>query len=397
MIQRRFAVLVLFILTTLSSFGLQLGPEIPVTDSPITDEAWQQNPTVSRDRTRTLLAWEEIGGPEQLSRVVMHQYEALVGSRQGRETFHLLPSLHHQRRPAFGASMLAWVEEEPNGPGVSIWFQGLEHVLGRSVGPIGKPARVSTDAAPGTRLHVLNRHVFHVILWTARDGRLAAVERSLIARIGYDPSQFFVTSETAVNPSSDGYTALPLIAYNHPVPPQTCPTDACAPRFSIRATVLHGRTPGAAIDIAPVGASAPRVVYDPTRNEFLVFWSMETGGTFAQRVTTGGGTPVLIGGPRKVHDGSLHDATIARGGEYALVVEERDRYAVVRLGAELDVIESLPFYTRLAGGALIEISADEATLPMLTYAASADGGASSRVVFRLVEERVGTTKRRSVR
>lgn len=361
--------------------------------------AWQQNPTVSRDQERTLLAWEEIGGPAQLSRVVLHQYEANLGGRRaGRATFDVQSSPRHQRRPALGNSLVAWVEEDPSGfPAASVWFQALYVGIGENFAPTGKAERVTSEAALGTRLLVLHRHVFHLILWTSKNGHLAAVERSLVARIGYDQSEFFVTDEPAVNPAGDGYSAHIggplLVAYNRPEPSEhACPMD-CPPRFSVRATMLLGRSPQKSIAIAPAGASAPRVVFDGTA--YVIFWSMDTGGTFAQRVSASG---VPIGTPRRIHDGSLHDATLGRGEEHYVVVEHQGRYEVLRLGKDLTRIESIPFHARLAGDALIEISGDRHTLPMLTYATRRENdGASSRVVFRLIEEHVAVGKRRSVR
>lgn len=362
-----------------------------------TSVSWHRNVTISRDQVRTLVAFEETATEQQLDRVVLHQYEANVFPL-GRETFTVQSSTHHQRRPAVEGNLIAWVEEDPNGPDAWVWWQPLGgYTLGSNFGPTAPAERIEM-AALGTRLSVFKEHVFHVVLWTAPDGRLKGVYKQLVTRLGFNESTFYVTEEEAINPSTDGYapSGTALVAYNHEIPPQGCP-GFCTPRYSVRATVVRGYMPQAAIDIAPAGASAPRVVYHYGSGDYFIFWSMEDGGTYVQRVNTKGGVPVAVGDARKIHDGLLHDASAGKDGELFVVVAEVGRFALLRFDAQFDVLESAPFHARLAGDSPISISG-RYVRPMLAYSArQPNDGASSRAVIRLTGDDGASQRRRTVR
>jgi hypothetical protein len=330
---------------------------------------------------RTLVAFEEAAAEGEPSRVVLHQYEVPI-SHRGRETFALQASPRDQRRPVLGHSMVAWVEEEPNGGAASLWYQALfGHEVGTSYSP-QEPAERIADVAPGTSISIFHSHVFHIIVWTAPDGRLKGVFRSLLARIGYDPSPFYLSDDAAINPATDNfYGDSELIAYNHPA------------TNTIRATMLWGMAPQPAIDIAPAGASAPRVIN--TGKDYIVFWSMQDGGTYAQRVGAADGIAFRIGEPRRIHDGTLHDVTRGQTEEYFLTLARGARFAFVRLDADLDVTDDVAFGARLAGGK-ISVSTSAAVETMLAYSALRDDG-TSQAVFRLVGEDAAKPRRRSVR
>lgn len=363
-----------------------------------TSAAWQANVTISRDQLRTLVAFEETAAEQQLDRVVLHQYEANVFFPLGRETFTVQSSTHHQRRPAVEGNLIAWVEEDPNGPDAWVWWQPLGgYTYGSNYGPAAPAERIEM-AARGTRLAVFKHHVFHAVLWTAPDGRLKGVYKQLLTRLGFDESTFYVTADTAINPSTDGYAPLgtALVAYNHEIPPQGCP-GFCTPRHSVRATVVGRSIPRPEIDIAPAGASAPRVVYQHGSGDYFIFWSMEDGGTYVQRVDTRGGAPVAVGEARKVHDGTLHDASVGEDGEFFVVVAEAGRFALLRFSAQFDVLENAPFHARLAGDSPISISG-RYVRPMMAYPArEPNDGASSRAVLRLTGDDAAPPRRRAVR
>lgn len=366
------------LLCTFPVFADEVGPEIAVTET----AAVQQNVVISRTGVRTLVALEETPAEGQPSRIVLHQFEAFMGVPLGRETFAVRPSSRHQRRPALSAGAIGWIEEEPDGGNASLWWDGLGDIhVGSNFRPIGQPERLA-DVKSGTRIAILNTHVFDVLLWTSPQGSLKGVYRAQWVRIGYDPTPFDVTYETALNPAvaSARSPITPLIAYNHPA----------GAGYGIRATTLGGRFPQTAVTIAPEGASAPRVVFsDP---DFVVFWSMPDGATYAQRVSTAGGQPVKLGEPRKIHDGVLHGASSGPNDAHYLVVEEGMRYAVLRLDRELAVVERTPFSASPAAGASISLSGDAFKKPMLAYPEF-----SSRAVMRTIEERETVRRRRSVR
>jgi len=391
--------LVLSLIATGSAWGLQVGLEIPVKESKC--GVSQHNVVISRDSSRTLIAFDESESAAEPSRVVLHQYEANVGVPRGRETFALDSSSNDQRRPAFGQNMIAWIEEDANGQS-SLWWQGLsEYTVGTSYRPVTDAERVA-DVAPETGLTILNTHVFHVMLWTAPDGRLKGAYRSLIARIGYDPNPFYVSNEPALNPSAGvpWSATVPLVAYNYEVPQESC-TGTCAPQYAIRATVLGGSpgpqtSPQAAIDIAPAGASAPRVVFNGT--DFVVFWSMKDGGTFAQRVTSAGGAALRIGEPLQIHDGAIHDATVAPNDRYMLAVERGPRRSLLHLDRDLQVVETIPFLARLDAGATVSLSGSSTSFPILAYAAQRTGDCgASQAILRVLDDSTAPRKRRSVR
>lgn len=390
----RTAALALVLLTNVSLFARTLGREIPVTDSP----AAQQHVALTRDSWRTLLGWQETAAPGELSRVLVHQQEAPSWSL-GRATFTVQASPRHQRTPVFGNSMVAWLEEDPASSATSVWYQAILVDVGKNYQPID-PAEKVADAARGTRLHVLNYHVFHALVWTGVDGRLMAAERSLVARIGFDPTPWYATNERAENPAADGYDASqngwPLIAYNVAVPEMPCSTD-CRNPLLVKATVLGGRAPQQSIFISKPGASAPDVVQ--TATGYLIFWSdLADGGTYVQRVTTTAGAVVPIGTNRKIHDGDIHDASSAPNNEVVMVVEEGPaRFTFLRLDRDLEVVERIPFAATLAGESRIRISANDVPRTMIAYTTLAADGVTPRAVFRLVEDGPGSPKRRAIR
>ena len=381
MMLRTIAVL-LSLLATLTVIAAEVGPEIPVTE---TAAALQQNAVISRASSRTLIAFEEIPADGQPSRVVLHQYEANLAVSRGRETFALPASARYQRRPALGPNMIAWVEEDADGGNATLWWQALDgYTVGASFRPVGTPER-GENVAPGTPLEITNTHVFHILLWTAPDGRLKTMERSLIARIGYDLTPWYATNERAINPSAAGGwgTWAVTVAYNYEIEPG---------RYGVRATALWGRSPAPAVDIAPAGASAPRVVYNGI--DYVVFWSMEDGATYGQRLSNSQGQVVRLGNAQKVADGVLHDVALGVNRDYNMVVDQGGRFALLRLGKELDVEESTPFQARLLPNERISLGSDQWTTPMLAYGSRT----ASRAVLRTVADvPPGAKKRRSAR
>lgn len=377
----RTVAVLLSLLATLSVVAAEVGPEVPVTE---TEAALQQNVVISRHTSRTLIAFDEIPAAGQPSRVVLHQYDANLVVSRGRETFALPASARDQRRPALGANMIAWVEEDADGGNATLWWQALDgYTVGASFRPVGSPER-GENVAPGTPLEIVHYHVFHGLVWTAPDGRLKAMERSLIARIGYDPSPWYVTNEPAVNPAGAGIWGgnQPLVAYNY---------EAAPGRYGVRATALWGRSPAAPTDIAPAGASAPRVVYNGL--DYVIFWSTEDGATWAQRASSSNGQVIRLGDAVKIAGGVLHDVALGVNRDYNLVVDQGGRFALLRLGKELDVEDSTPFQARLLPNERISLGSDQWTTPMLAYGSRT----VSRAILRTVEPSAGPKKRRSSR
>lgn len=393
---------------SLAGFAGPVGPEIPVDDAGCA--ATQENVAISRDSGRTLMAFEESAGQGTPSRVVVHRYESMVGP-WGRATFAVASSAHHQRRPAFGKSLIAWVEEESNGATASLWWQALDgyatasgsprQIVGGAYQPLPPAERVA-EVAPGTSLEVLNNHVFHVMVWTAPDGRLKAAMRSLIARIGYDPSPFYVTTERAFNPSAGTpWSDHPaLIAYNYEIPGPPC-EGSCTPVYGIRARALYAQFLNPAIEIAPPGASAPRTVFNGDGSwgsEYAIFWSMPDGGVYARRVMLKEQNVVPLGETRRVGDGAIHDASVGPNREYYLALERDSGLRLLRLDRQLGAIEDAPFTSQRVPGQTVSISGDHQMRPMLAYAAQPAGDCSqSRAVFRAIDLKNPPRKARAFR
>lgn len=351
----------------------EVGPEIPVVEAP----AVQGNVAVDNDGLGLFVAFEEVPAGGGLSRIVLHRYMPL------RTTEVLPPSSNHQRRPVVTADLLAYVEETPDGTSASLLWRELQTLRsGLLMVDVEEVAKVK----PGTAIEVFRAGLFFIV-WTAPEGNLKCVERKIgPTAIAYWRGVRDVTYEPGVNPAAaDSYGGYPgLIAYNTPGP---------SGRYRIRATTAPGPySPNPAIDIAPEGASAPKVVFDGT--SFVVFWTMEEEGvTYARRVSTADGKLLPLGEPRKIHDGVLHDATIGPGKEYYLAVDEGVRYAVLRLDRQLALAERTPFYANPADGALLSISADDMPRqPVLTYP-----DFTSRAVLRVVEDQDTPRRRRSTR
>ena len=380
-----FGAVLITVFASVSASALSVGRPVPVAPNP---GASQQNVVVSRDSSRTLIAFDERVDGASATRVVLHQYEVDLGPSLGRETFLVAPSDLNQRRPALGRMMTAWVAE--NGQ-ASLWYQSSSaYIIGSNYEPDGTPERVAA-VTPGTRIAVFNTHVFHVLVWTGVDGRLQTAERSLLARIGYDPTPWALTVDEAVNPAvtDTPSTHTPLVAYNHPV------TLEGTTRNSVRATTIWSRNPQPAVDIAPAGASEPRVVFNGT--DFFVFWSMDDG-TYAQRVSTQGGQALRLGEPRKIAEGQFHDASAGARGDTFVVVDYGTRFALLRFDGELDRIDAARFSANLAPGSKISLSAHFHASPMLAYAEIDPANVTrSRAVFRLVDDGTAAGRRRSVR
>lgn len=380
----------LVVLTTASVFGVTVGPEVPVASvgPGITPQV-----AISRDSSRTILAWDESAGPGQLSRILTHRYESFAGlaaTRLGGETFATSSSPRNQKSPALGDGLVAWVEEEPTGSGItgSVWYQALRFWDNQTYAPFGKADKLG-DAARDSKLAVSKYHVFHAVVWTGVNGRLMAAERSLIHRIGFDPTPWLVTTDYAINPATDGTwssaDSWPLIAYNAEVP--TMPCNGCPPVYVVRATALGGRQPQPAIWLTAPGVSAAGPDVVANEKDSWVFWSMDNdGGTFAIRVKTPGGIAATVGNLKKVHAAELHDASSAPNNEIVMVMEEADRFLFLRLDRDLNLLESVPFHATLAPGSRIRVSADARVRPMLTYTAFNATDGSSRVVYRVIDD-----------
>lgn len=373
----------LLLLCSFSAFADEVGPEIAVTEH----AAVQQNVALSRDFMRTLVGVEEPAAEGQLARVVVHQYHAWNLGRfaaVGRETYVVRPSTRHQRRPAVISDIVAWVEEDPVTGRASLWYDGFSDGS-RALPPLWNSPQEIATVKPGTPIHVFHPRWFS-FLWTAPDGNLKGADRVLTLAIGYDKSAFDVTYEQAVNPSTGvvwGNNPA-IVAYNTPGP---------SGRHRIRATTFardRSRLNEMTIDIAPEGASAPKVVFNGV--DYVVFWSMENGSTYAQRVSTITGKPRLVGEAVKIHEGVLHDATLGPNSEYYLAVHEGVRYALLRLDTSLELAERTPFYANPADGATLSLSGDRTRVPMLAYP-----DVLSRAVLREVEDRDVPRRRRSSR
>lgn len=393
--------LVALCLLTVALSGSTVGPEVPVEDA-----GAGSTPAValSRDFSRTLMTWDESAGPGQLSKVMLHRHESRPGFTPplGPQTFPVASSPYAQKTPALGDGLVAWVEDEPTGSGIigSIWYQPLEFWQNQTYAPFGQAERLGYGTR-GTTVTVLHYHVFHAAVWTGLNGRLEAAERSLLARIGYDPTPWQVTNDLAIHPAGDGQSASasswPLIAYLNEVP-QSPPCSTCPRRYILRATTLGGRVPQPAIYLSAPGISAepPDVVANGVDN--TVFWSMESGGTFGIRVKTVDNKAEPVGNLKKVHDGQLHDASSAPNNEMVMVVKDGERFLFLRLDRDLNILESVPFTASLAAGARMKISAAPSIGPMISYAAATGvDGQGSRIVYRLVEDAPSFRKRRSAR
>jgi hypothetical protein len=108
-------------------------------------------------------------------------------------------------------------------------------------------------------------------------------------------------------------------------------------------------------------------------------------------------TGVPIGAERLLHPGTLQDVVWLEG-QFFMAVDEGARFAFLRLDADLNVVESVPFHARLAPGESMSIAPSWSGDFVLAYAArNPNEGASSRAVLRLVGENVASPRRRTVR
>lgn len=371
----RSSVMLATLTLSLSMAAAEVGPEVPVTDTATSTP--QRNPDISREDFRTLIVFEEDG------RIVLHQYEAVLSAPAGRATFHVASSPRPQRRPQVSGQMVAWVEEDAGSEW--LWWQMMNgFTAGANFQPIGAPERIE-DVKPGTPIAIARMGLFHVPVWTSSDGALKAVDRSLLARIGHNRSTYYVTPtfEQAVNPAvAERWSMVaPAVAYN-------------TPNGGVRVTTIYGMTPQPSIELAADGATAPRVVFDGT--QFVVFWSLGNGGTYAQRLQTfSDGRIEKIGEAVRIADGILQDAATGPNAEYYVIVDEGWRYLLLRIASSLSIVETTPFRAPVALGERVVISGDAATLPMLAYIAETPF--APRAVLRTIDNRQVPSKRRSAR
>jgi hypothetical protein len=284
-------------------------------------------------------------------------------------------------------SMLAYLEDDPAAtyPWLT-WEVMTDHRVGSSFEPQGRPERVA-EVKPGTKVLIIPRNLY-LLVWTAPDGTLRGAWRQILTLIGFDKSAFRLTSEPAVNPAASrrflSGNAPVILAYNRAEP---------SGKYSIRATVANAPLQQT-LDIAPAGASAPRIVFDGTSQ--FIFWSMDSGGVFAQRMQNAAyGTTEKSGDAVRVYEGVLHDVTDGPNNELYAVVDEGWRFAVVRFDSSLKVLETMPFHADVATGESVRISGDVWVTPVIAYTASTPAG--SRAVMRFIGARTPPTKRRSAR
>lgn len=362
---------------------------------------WQQNVVASRDTLGLInraIAWDEVTGDEQLSKVYVQRYDQSGAPLDGRG-MPVAQSQHHQRRPVFGRAMIAWIEEDPVTGAASVWWRGFYAPSFSQTGPApaefaGEPVRVA-DAAPGSSVSISHAHVFHVLFWESPEGRIKGVKVSMFARIGYDPFPFYVSPGPGdSNPAAAAtYGNSVLVTWNRAHPQPVCADICFPPQHSIHAKSMDvfGYPPSSTNEIAAPGVSEPRPVLNGT--DFFVFWS-DPRGTLARRVST---TGVPIGAERLLHPGTLHDV-VWLDGQFFMAVDEGARFAFLRLDAELNVVENVPFHARLAGGDAMSLAPVWSGDFVLAYAArQSNEGASSRAVMRLVGESVASPRRRTVR
>ena len=394
--RRPLALLALSFSVALSAFALRVGPETPVA-SPTIDAASQQNVVASPGTLGVFdraIAWDEVSGDGQLSKVYVQRYDKNGLPLDGRG-IPVAESSHHQRRPAFGRGMVAWIEEDPVTGEASVWWRALFSLTTTDPAKfVGPPVRVA-DAAPGSTVSIANAHVFHILFWEAPSQQIKGVFVSLIARIGYDPSPFFVSSGPGDrNPVAAGtYENEVIITWNREQPQAVCPAT-CPPQRSIRSVTLDvmGLGPISSTEIATPDGSEPQPVFNGT--DFSIFWSDRQRGTLARRVSK---TGVPIGDERLLHPGALQNV-MWRDGQFFMTVDEGPRFAFLRLDSELNVVESVPFHARLADGETMSIAPWWSGDFVLTYAArQPQEGASSRAVMRLVGENIASPRRRAVR
>lgn len=382
----RTALLLAVLLSAFTVFAAEVGPEIEVTQSASIPLAAQRNVHLEHSPTATLAAFEELT-PAGVSRIVLHQYRANLAVPLGRETFTAIGTpLVAQHDPHTFGSMLSYQEVDPAAtyPWLT-WEVMSNHRVGSNFAPQGRPERIA-EVQPGTR-HTVVPAQFYLLVWTAPDGRLHAAHRQILTLVGFDMRPFPITSEPAVNPAGiEQRNISPVfIAYNRPEP---------SGKYSIRAVGVAGYFAQPAIDIAPEGASEPRVIFHGF--EHIVFWSMEDGGTYAQRVRVPpGGMAVKEHPAVRFYSGELHDVTEGPNNEFYAVVDEGWRFVVLRLDSSLNVLEVMPFRASVAAGEKVRISGDRWETPIIAYTAETPVG--PRAVLRLIEARTPPTKRRSAR
>ena len=382
----RLPVLLVALLSIAPAFAGEIGPEIEVTQSAAVPLPAQRNVHVDNSPTATLVAFEEMT-PAGVSRIVLHQYRANLAVPLGRETFTVIGTPHvAQHDPHTVNSMLSYLEDDPAATYPWLTWEVMSTFrAGSNYAPQGRPERIA-EVKPGTRFTVVPAQ-FYLLVWTAPNGMLRGAYRQIQTLIGYDESTFAITNEQALNPAGPERhnPVAPLIAYNRPEP---------SGKYSIRAVSVAGHTVQPAIDIAPEGASEPRVVSNGV--EHFVFWSMEDGGAYVQRLRIGiYNVPEKVSEPVRFASGELHDVTQAPNNEYYAVVDEGWRHVVLRLDSSFKVLEVIPFRASVAAGEKVRISGDRWETPVLAY--TTDTPMGPRAVLRLIETRTAPTKRRSTR
>ncbi len=376
------------LLPAFSLLAADVGPEIEVTAATTSPVPAQRNVFIANFDLATLVAFEE-RTPEGVSRVLLHQYRANTGQGElDRETFSVGTPFVAQYQPRLEKGLLAYIEEDPAAtyPWLT-WQQVWPGRAGNNFAPSSLVERVA-EVKPGTAFTVFRPSLFYLLVWTAPDGRLRAAYRQVQTLVGFDQRPFFLTEEPALNPSAGGAAggqSAAVLAYNRP---------EASGKSSLRAISVLSYLSSAPIDIAGEGALEPHAVWNGT--DAIVFWSMESGGAFAQRVRTDSydRKPFKSGQTVRFADGILQDVTLGPDLTYYAVVDEGWRYSLLHLDANLNVIETSPFRAVVAAGEKVHISGDTWRVPVIAYAA--ETYAAPRAVLRTLTQRA-PAKRRSAR
>ncbi|HJW95520.1 MAG TPA: hypothetical protein VJ901_18020 [Thermoanaerobaculia bacterium] len=311
--------------------------------------AWQQNLA----GTGRVIAWEEIIGAEQRHQLRMQRVPA------DGDPVIVQESVSDQLNPAAGGQLIAWLE---NG-----------HVFARRLGndnalPIGDVLSLgesSTDA----RIAIAAVGARHLVVWESPDHHIVGAR--ILDGVLLDTKPFAISHGSArewnatIATNGDSFA----VAWNRDYTGGIC-VEGCMPPASIQsASVERDGVVGPTIEVAPMDARDPRLVWDGS--DYVLFWTTRPSALFARHL----GSPA-----RKIRDGALPLGVTWTGSEYLVAFASGGYLFAGRVDAALNLQE-------VASVTTIDTSFRDAVLSpaVLAYPTKSNFDVS-RAVVRIIGE-----------
>ena len=255
--------------------------------------------------------------------------------------------------------------------------------------PVGEAVTIGT-ARRGSRVAIATMETTELVAWQSSQGITGVlIDGDEVSAPIAISSHELVESMPDVAANGSRF----LVAWNREVPPVVC-AGLCFPQHSLHSVAVtrEGTPASATVEVAPIEAFDPRVVWDGAA--FSIFWSGSdelTGEAYiGARKMSAGGYP--LSEARKLAIGTTLHAVTWSGNEFFVATTMSSTLSLVRLDRDLDVIDTTPLSPRH------RVDARAAVVnAVVVYLDRGSEFVSSRAVSRRIGDDVSVPRRRSVR